>query len=76
MTRVTVDAQMRTTLRGFSEPLDLCDASGRIVGRFVPVSTAPPPGYTEPPLSEEEWKRRQEGPDYSTDEVLARLEQL
>ena len=58
------------------EPLDLCDESGRLIGMFTPIFAAPPPGYSEPPLSEEEWKRRQEGPDYSIDEVLERLERL
>jgi hypothetical protein len=76
MTRVTVDAQLRSKLLNLSEPLDLCDEAGRLVGFFTPISNVPPPGYTEPPLSNEEWKRRQEGPDYSIDEVLARLEGL
>ena len=76
MTRVIVDAQLRGKLLDFSEPLDLCDEEGRIVGRFIPLGTLPPPGYTEPPLSDEQWKRRQEGPGYSTDEVISRLEQL
>lgn len=35
MTRVIVDAQLRGKLLDFSEPLDLCDEAGRIVGRFI-----------------------------------------
>ncbi|HVA44942.1 MAG TPA: hypothetical protein VNH11_01025 [Pirellulales bacterium] len=76
MTRITIDAELRSKLLNLSQPLDLCDETGRVVGIFTPVSTSPPPGYDEPPLSEEEWKRREEGPDYSIDEVLARLERL
>ncbi|HQU45335.1 MAG TPA: hypothetical protein PK867_21140 [Pirellulales bacterium] len=76
MTRITVDAELRSRLLNLSEPLDLCDESGRLVGIFTPVSTSPPPGYSEPPLSEEEWKRREEEPGYSIEEVLARLERL
>lgn len=76
MTRVTVDAELRSRLRNFLEPLDLCDESGRLVGTFRPARMAPPPDYTEPPLSEEEWQRRQRQEDFSTDEVLARLEHL
>ena len=76
MRQLTVDAELRAKLLGLREPLDLCDESGRLIGVFTPICTTPPPGYTEPPLSEEEWKRRGEGPDYSIDEVIARLEQL
>lgn len=76
MTKITVDAELRSKLLNMSEPLYLCDESGHIDGEFTPVNTRLPPGYTEPPLSEEEWKRRQEGPDYGIDEVIARLEQL
>lgn len=76
MTRVTVDSELRKKLYNLSEPIDLYDESGRLVGMFTPINTSPPPGYTEPPLSEGEWRRRQEGPDYGIDEVIARLEQL
>lgn len=75
MTRITVDSELRKKLFNLAEPLDLFDESGRLLGMFIPISTSAPPGYTEPPLSEEEWKRRQAGPDYSIDEVIAKLEQ-
>ncbi|HEV3341388.1 MAG TPA: hypothetical protein VG125_13550 [Pirellulales bacterium] len=73
MTQITVDAELRSKLLNLSEPLDLCDESGRLIGMFMPISSSPPPGYSEPPLSEEEWKRREQEPGYSTEEVLARL---
>jgi hypothetical protein len=76
MTRITVDGVLRGKLLNLSEPLDLCDEAGRVIGVFTPIGTGAPPGYSEPPLSEEEWNRRQEGPDYSIDEVIARLERL
>jgi hypothetical protein len=76
MTPITVDAELRTKLLNFSEPLDLRDESGRLVGMFTPISAGPPPGYSEPPLSEEEWKRRSQERGYTTEEVLARLERL
>ena len=72
MTRIMVDAELRSKLLNLREPLHFCDESGRVVGFFTPVSTAAPPGYSEPPLSEEEWKRREQEPGYSTEEVLAR----
>lgn len=74
MTRIMVDAELRGKLCNLCEPLELCDESGRVVGRFLPISTALPPGYREPPLSEEEWQRREHEPGYPLDDVLARLE--
>lgn len=76
MTRLIVDSDLRKKLFNLSEPIDLYDESGRLVGMFTPISTSPPPGYTEPPLSDEEWQRRRGGPDYSIDEVIAKLEAL
>lgn len=76
MTTLTVDAQLRSKLLDFSEPLNLCDETGRVVGRFTPVSTAPPVGYSEAPLSKEEWKRRREEPGCRIEEILAKLERL
>ena len=73
MTPITVDADLRNKLLNLSEPLDLCDESGRLVGMFTPISATAPPGYSEPPLSEEEWKRREQEPGYTTQEVLTRL---
>ncbi|MGH7136904.1 MAG: hypothetical protein ACREHD_14285 [Pirellulales bacterium] len=73
MTRVTVDPELRKKLLDLREPLYLCDESGHIVGEFTPLDTRVPPDYVEPPLSEEEWKRRELEPGYTTDEVLARL---
>lgn len=76
MTRIIVDAQLREKLMDLRQPLDLCDESGRVVGSFIPLGVAPASGYSEPPLSEEEWRRREEGPDFSIEEVIARLEKL
>lgn len=76
MTRVTVDPELRKKLLNLREPLYLCDESGLVVGEFTPIDTRLPPGYVEPPLSEEEWKRREQEPGYTTEEVLARLKQL
>lgn len=36
MSRLTVDSAMLAQLRGFSEPVDLCDEQGHVVGHFVP----------------------------------------
>lgn len=76
MTQVTIDAELRSKLLNLNEPLYLCDESGHIVGKFTPLDTRLPPGCVEPPLGEEEWKRRAQEPGYSIEEVLARLESL
>lgn len=76
MTQITVDAELRSKLLNLVEPLDLCDESGRLVGMFTPISAGAPAGYSEPPLSEEEWKRREQEPGHNTEEVLARLKRL
>lgn len=76
MTKVVLDAQLRSKLLDLSQPLVLCEESGRVVGTFTPIGGTPPVGYSEPPLSAEEWRRREQGPGYTTDEVIARLEQL
>ncbi|MBI1902733.1 MAG: hypothetical protein HYS13_16660 [Planctomycetia bacterium] len=36
MTRLTIDDSLCAKLYGFAGPVELCDASGRIVGQFVP----------------------------------------
>jgi hypothetical protein len=37
MSKVTLDAQMRSRLNGLNEPLELCDESGETIGHFVPA---------------------------------------
>jgi len=37
MTRVIIDDVLRSKLHNFTEPLELCDASGRVLGRLVPA---------------------------------------
>jgi hypothetical protein len=38
MSRLTVDNATLAKLQGVSEPVDLCDEQGRIVGHFVPLT--------------------------------------
>lgn len=75
MTRVTIDAELRERLLDLREPLYLCDELGKVVGEVTPLNNCLPPGCIEPPLSEEEWQRREREPGYNISEVLARLEQ-
>ena len=76
MTRVTLDAQMRDRFLGFSQPLDVCDEEGKVVGIFMPLTERELAERARPPLSAEELDRRRAERGYSTDEVLAYLEKL
>lgn len=78
MTKILVDETLRTKLHDLTQPLELCDAEGHILGRFTPVLD--PALYDlEPPFTEEEIKQRlleKGGKTYTTAEVLAHLEKL
>ena len=37
MTRVTLDAVASSKLHELGEPVELCDPSGKVLGRFVPA---------------------------------------
>ena len=37
MTRIIVDEDLRSKLHNLAEPLELCDSSGRVLGRVVPT---------------------------------------
>jgi hypothetical protein len=76
MTKLIVEAPFLDKLQNLTQPVELCDGSGRVLGRFTPVGDAANTGRPEPQLSEEELQRREQGPDYSTEEVLAHLEKL
>jgi hypothetical protein len=78
MTRVVVDETLRTRLHNLDQPLELCDTSGRVLGRFLPVLDPALYEGLEPQISKEELQRRkqQKGKTYTTAEVLAHLEKL
>lgn len=38
MVRVTVDQGLEAQLRAEAEPLELCDAGGRVIGHFIPIT--------------------------------------
>lgn len=78
MTRVILDAALRSKLHDLAEPVELCDESGRVVGRVIPVPEDAEEGPFEPQISEEEIKRRINSDEkrYTTAEVIAYLESL
>jgi hypothetical protein len=76
MTRVVLDAHTCDKLLRLAQPLDLCDESGKVLGIFTPLSEREVAERARPPIGVEELERRRAEPDYSTDEVIAYLENL
>ncbi len=79
MTKVVLDGEALARLAGIRETAVVCDAAGRAVGYFQPLT--PPTGKgkdgTEPPFSEEAIERfRQQRRGRPLAEVLADLERL
>jgi len=77
MTKVVLDAALRSKLHNLTEPLELCDESGRVLGKVLPSVDLSQYEPWEPPISEEKLRRReQETESYTTAEVLTYLENL
>lgn len=78
MTKILVDETLKMKLHNLTQPLELCDEQGHILGRFVPVLD--PALYDlEPPITEDELQRlrsQKSGKTYTTAEVIAYLEKL
>lgn len=76
MTRVLADATMRSLLHNLSQPLELCDETGRVLGRLYPALDLSQYEPWEPSFSEEELRRQEQANEkrYTTAEVLAHLE--
>jgi hypothetical protein len=83
MTRILADETLLSKLRNLSEPLELVNNAGRVIGRVVPVedcsdvvdlSKWEPVG---PDVTEEELDRRERSDKwYTTQEVLDHLRNL
>lgn len=79
MTHIIVDSGLLAKLQQSRDPLDLCDTAGRILGTFYPKASRADYEAAErdrPKLSEEELRRRESGPTYTTAEVINYLESL
>ena len=78
MTRIILDEVLRDKLQNFSQTIEVCDAAGRVVGRFFPTLDLSQYEPLEPQISNEEMQRRRQskGKCYTTAEVLAYLEKL
>jgi hypothetical protein len=77
MTRITVNGEFSSKLQELVEEVELCDPSGRVLGRFVPEFDPSQWELAEPEISEEELQRREQSTEwYTTEEVLAHLKSL
>lgn len=78
MTHITLDAELAGRLGDLLQTVELCDPSGRVVGRFVPAADASEWEALAPDVSEEALDQREQSNDrrYTTREVMARLESL
>lgn len=77
MTKITLDADLRAKLLNLTQPLELCDESGCVLGHLFPTIDLSQYEPWEPPISEEELRRREEETEsYTTAEVMAYLEKL
>jgi hypothetical protein len=80
MTRVTVDAQVRKLLLNFTKPLDLCDESGSLLGKLIPIK--PETGEDDwidltPDLTDEELEKEiDSGESWSTEELIAEIKRM
>jgi hypothetical protein len=77
MNKILLDSTMRKKLRDLKEPLELCDESGNVLAELIPRIDLSEYDCTEPPISEEELRRRENSTEwYTTKEVLDYLEKL
>jgi hypothetical protein len=77
MTRVVVDETLRAKLLNLTQPLELCDESGRVLASLHPKLDLSQYEPLEPQVSEEELDRRMKSTQwYTTEEVLAYLKNL
>jgi len=78
MTRILLDDTLKAKLHNLTQPLELCDETGRVLGRVFPAPDLSQYERWEPTFSEEELRRQEQANEkrYSTPEVLAHLEKL
>ncbi len=78
MTRIILDARLQQKLHNLIEPLELCNESGQVLARLIPVPDLSGYEPLEPQVSEEELLRRSQSDEktFTTAEVLAFLEKL
>ena len=78
MTRIVLDEDLKTKLRGLKERLEIIDEDGRVLGFVTPAVDRSLYEGVVPPFSKEELDRRERegGRTYTTAEVLEYLKNL
>jgi hypothetical protein len=78
VTQIILDASASSKLYDLAQTVELCDPTGRVLGRFVPALDLSDWEPVSPAASEEELDRREKAGEkrYTTTEVLAYLERL
>ena len=78
MTQITLDSGLSKQLHALGQTAELCDPSGKVLGRFVPAIDLAEWEPLSPDVSDEELARRARSNEkrYSTAEVLSRLEKV
>jgi hypothetical protein len=77
MTQIIVDASVSGQLHKLTQPVELCDPSGRVLGEFIPRIDMSEWEPVSPAASEEELDRREQSDEwYTTEQVLAYLKSL
>jgi hypothetical protein len=78
MTQIILDASASSKLNDLNHSVELCDPSGRVLGRFVPLIDMSEWEPISPDITEEELERRAKSNEkrYTTAEVLSHLEKL
>jgi hypothetical protein len=76
MSQITLDASISNKLKHLTQSVELCDPSGFVLGRFVPLIDLSVWEPLSPDISEEELERRAKSTEqrFTTAEVLAHLE--
>jgi hypothetical protein len=76
VTQIFLDANVSSKLNHLTHSVELCDPSGRVLGRFVPLIDLSEWEPLSSDISEEELERRAKSTEkrYTTAEVLAHLE--
>jgi hypothetical protein len=77
MSRITLDATLANQLHQLYDIVELCDPSGKVLGEFIPKVDMSEWEPISPGASEEELDRREQSKEwYTTDEVIAYLNNL
>lgn len=76
MVRITIDEELKKQILEAGEQVELCDASGHLVGRLDSSQRIPDEAWEDlEELTDEEIQRRcnEPGPRYTTQEVIEHL---